>query len=302
MFSVGVLYSSQSFLELVRNQSISVTKFQESFTRFEVAEASLVLELSQRCHWVSISETGILELTERGQAVVIIDDSSLMLREQLADLIVVDAPAWSKRIRLGRIEARKAMPTPAEQCFRESGLFESHDPQVVDWWDRVTQGIRSSQSSFNLRIGRAAERLTVLNETEQKRQEPHWQSIESNVSGYDVLSVVAAGTTQPLQIEVKGSSMRVKEANFFLSRHEWDTALNSEHYEFHLWLLHQQPRLFVVSVAELTPHVPTDGGEGRWELAKFAYKDFTAAESLIAPSVQKACEGFRHELFPDLVQ
>jgi len=302
MFSVGVLYSSQSFLELVHDQSISQNEFQESFTRFEVADAKLVLELSQRCQWVSIGETGILRLTERGQAVVLVGDASLRLREQLADLIVFDNPSWSKRIRLGRYEARKAMPSPAEQCFRECGLFESTDPDIVDWWDRVTQGLRSNQSSFNLRVGRAAERLTVLNETAQKGQEPRWQAIESNVSGYDVLSVVAAGAAQPLQIEVKGSSMRVKEANFFLSRNEWETALNSEHYEFHLWLLHQQAKLLIVSATDLAPHIPADRSEGRWETAKFFYKDFAASEASIAPDVQAACEGFRRELFPDTVQ
>lgn len=289
MFSVGVLYSGQSLLKLVGDQMITVDLFRDSFRQFEVADASVVLELVQKCRWVNVSKEGTLQLTERGSVIVGADNEALCLREQLADLIAVEAPPWSKRILLGRAEAQPSMPVNAAQCFTACGLFGDCDDAVVEWWDLVAQSVRSKKSGFNLRTGRLAERLTITCEQCRTGREPKWQAIKSNVSGFDVLSVKEHDQGALLQIEVKGSIMRLKEASFFVTRNEWNTAINSENYEFHLWLLQQQPRLFVIGVDELSAHLPTNNGGGKWENVQLWYRDFTDKDIFLSTATLDLC-------------
>lgn len=294
MFSVGVLYSSQAFLSWIKTESITIDAFRQSFGRFEVADAGDVLALVQKCRWVTVSTSGTLQLTERGHALeATVSDPANCLRGQLADLIIVEAPAWSKRLLLGRFEVRRTMPLNAEQCFRECGLFGDCDDGVVDWWDLVTQGIRSKKSNFNVRVGRAAERFTVIRELERVGRKPTWQAIESNVSGFDVLSLVDRESADVLQIEVKGSLMRLKEAIFFVSRNEWQTAENSAAYEFHLWLIHEQPQLFVVPASKLSPHLPQNCGGGQWENASIRYRDFEDLAQPLSSAVRGDCNKIR---------
>lgn len=298
MFAVGVLYSSQSFLKLVRNENITIELFQDSFRRFEVADAVDVLALVQKCQWVNVSKDGALQLTERGQTIVQVADAGMCLRLQLADLIVVASPSWAKRLPLGRFEVRKTMPGNAEQCFKECGLFGECDDDVVDWWDLVTQGVRSRKSSFNMRIGRAAERFTVVREKARTGKEPDWQAIESNVSGYDVLSYRDREKNDRLQIEVKGSLMHANDAGFFVTRNEWQTAQNSAAYEFHLWLVRDKPKLFVVSACELEAHLPTNKGGGQWETAQLWFRDFASNEHPLEPETVASCNDIRVRTIP----
>lgn len=289
MFSVGVLYSSQSFLRLVRDQAITVELFRESFRRFEVADAAAVLALVQKCQWANVSRDGALRLTDRGHVIAELVDEGHFLRAQLADLIAIESPPWAKRILLGRAEAQRSMPTNVEQCFKSCGLFEGNDDAVVEWWDFVALSIRSKKSGFNLRIGRLAERLTVTQERARTGKEPKWQAIESNVSGFDVLSVKDRDRSEVLRIEVKGSTMRLKEATFFVTRNEWETAINSMNYEFHLWLLHEQPRLFVVEVNTLETHLPINQGGGKWENTQLRYMDFGDNDVPLQAEALAAC-------------
>ena len=134
------------------------------------------------------------------------------------------------------------------------------------------------RTQVNLDVGRAAERLSIAYERERTGQEPIWQAIETNVAGFDVLSIIDASTRLKLKIEVKGSRMNKNEASFFVTRNEWNTAIKSTAFQFHLWLVRENAKLFVVAVPEMERHIPSDSGAGRWETAQLFFRDFGAFE------------------------
>ena len=292
-FAVGALYSSQKFLHLVRDQATTIEAFSESYSRFEVADAKRVLELVQQCGWVSVHQDSVIRLTDRGEILAGHANAEMCLRDQLADLIVIKNPPWAKRILLGRFEARQSMPRPVVQCFDECGLFIGTDEDVVAGWDGMAQSVRSRTSGFVLAVGRAAERMTVIHERNRTGTEPKWQAIESNVSGFDVLSKLDANAGDLLKLEVKGSMLRTKEALFVLTRNEWQTAQNSDNYGFHLWLFHEQPKLLVVNASELEAHVPSNQGEGQWETAKIRFRNFVECEVELSANEKQAFQAIR---------
>lgn len=275
MFSVGVLYSCQTLLEIVQRGELDLANFQRGFRRIEVADGKAVLALAQQCQWIRVSQDGAIRLTERGEALLAFDISQLCLREQLLDVLSVAPPPWARTMIQGRFEALKVMPDDAAQCFRDCDLTAGADEDTVAWWDQASQSVRSERSKLNHAIGRKAEKLSLMYERSRTGKDPLWQAIETNVAGYDVLSVVTAGFPERLKIEVKGSRMGRKQASFFVTRNEWRTAMKSKAYEFHLWLVHDVPSLFVVSAKELESHVPEDRRSGRWETSQFFFKDFT---------------------------
>lgn len=277
-FSVGLLYSSQSLLQIVSDGGLDTKNFVSSFSKIEVAEASVVLSVSQKCRWIAIEDDGSIRLTERGGSLLRITESKNCLREQLLDLILAEPPPWSRRLIQGRFEAVQAMPDAARQCFRDCDLLHGIDDGTVDWWDRASNSVRAERSRVNHGVGRRAEKLTLQYERERTGHDPIWQAIETSVSGFDVLSVVEPESDTKLKIEVKGSRLGRSQASFFLTRNEWQTAINSHEFQFHLWLIHEIPKLFIVPAEDLKLHVPKDGSSGRWETAQLFYKDFLSYE------------------------
>lgn len=281
-FSVGILYSSQSLLRVVREGGLDTNNFVANFSKIEVADSATVLSVSQRCRWIAIEDDGKIRLTERGVSLLGITEVAICLREQLLDLILAEPPPWAKKLVLGRFEAHQAMPDGARQCFRDCGLLEGTHDDIVNWWDRASNSVRAERTRINHEVGRRAEKWTLEFERRRTGQNPIWQAIETSVSGFDVLSIVGPESGRKLKIEVKGSRLHQNEASFFLTRNEWLTALASNEFQFHLWLVHEKPKLFVVPASELNPHVPTDGEGGRWETAQLFYKHFEGYECATA--------------------
>lgn len=81
---------------------------------------------------------------------------------------------------------------------------------------------------------REGERLTIEYETKRTGREPKWISVESNMDGYDVLSVISPMDKQLLSIEVTASKSGLKEY-FHLTPNEWMLALKTNRHLFHLW-------------------------------------------------------------------
>jgi hypothetical protein len=102
--------------------------------------------------------------------------------------------------------------------------------------------------------------------------------LETAVSGFDVLSVVDGASSRLLKIEVKGSGMRKNEASFFVTRNEWNTAAKSPEFQFHLWLVRDDPKLFVVPASDVSSHIPKDMGSGQWKGAELFFRDFSPFE------------------------
>jgi hypothetical protein len=94
MFSVGVLYSSQTLLEIIEQGGVDSSNFAASFARIEVADGPLVLATAQECRWLRIAETGTIELTVGGRELRAISTAEFCLREQLFDVLMATFP-WS---------------------------------------------------------------------------------------------------------------------------------------------------------------------------------------------------------------
>lgn len=274
-FSVGILYSSVEFLKLLSQAPLSIDSFRDSFDRYIVASANEVLKVSQECSWILLNSQGYIHITDQGQKLLDSGDYQLILRRQIRDLIASYQPTWSKRMRHGRAEVKGFLSDEVSQCFKEAGLFGEWNDELIRWWDDLSQTSNARRSAELLEIGRTAERLSVEREAKRTGIPPKWQSLESNFSGYDVLSRISGGDATPLKIEVKGTTQKKKEAFLTLTRNEWNVADQSIYYIFHLWMLgNDSPELIEVDKEDIRNHLPINNGNGQWETVRIPFKSF----------------------------
>jgi hypothetical protein len=126
-----------------------------------------------------------------------------------------------------------------------------------------------------METGRHGERLSVEYERHRTGKMPKWQSVESNLAGYDILSVLSLEDSRKLQIEVKATQAEINSSFFHVTRYEWDTGLLADNYHFHLWAVGQEPpALAVLERPDLAAHVPTDAGLGLWESVEIPFAVF----------------------------
>lgn len=273
-FSVGVLYSAVDFLTLLDSSPISTRDFHASFERFSVANANEVLKVSQECCWIELNVDGYIYATEHGKRLLGHTDYQLPLRMQVCDLIATYQPSWAKRMRNGRAEVAKYLADDVSQCFRDAGLLDEWSPDIISWWDELAQTANARRSTELLAVGREAERLTIEHEEQRTGFKPKWQALESNFSGYDVLSRISDADSDRLMIEVKGTTHKKQDAYFFLTKNEWVVAEQAENYKFHLWLLSYDPPQLIEAAKEiLKPHLPVNQGNGTWETVRIPFNE-----------------------------
>jgi hypothetical protein len=180
-------------------------------------------------------------------------------------------PIWSKAMRSGRRRFVETLDPNDQDVFAAAGLMEDPTPHhVVSWWDSVSGHARLLADQEKMEQGRIAELLTL--ERERARlaaigidKEPLWPGFDDNYAGYDVLSYEPGEMElQNRLIEVKSTS--VSPIRFVLTRNEWDKARKTgDAYIFHIWDMKPEPPvLHVRTVAQVSPHIPTDNGKGRW--------------------------------------
>lgn len=273
--SAGQLHSSARLLDMVASTPVPAAALREMGGLVLVCPVEDVLNLSSRCGWVVVDGDGRLHPSARGSMLRDCADFQLRLREQIRDVIASTQPAWSKMLMHGRHEVERYAPADVVQCFSEAGLLMG-DPgdDVIRWWDELGNLARGVKSAANLEVGRRGEKLSLAYEHARTGQQPVWQSIESSFSGYDVLSTVSAENLAPMQIEVKASELRPKDAVLYLTRHEWETAQQAQAHVFHLWHLGEQPQLAVIDLATMAPHVPDDRGQGEWRTIGIRFQAF----------------------------
>lgn len=279
MISSGVLYDGQKLLEMISKTQETPANMLGSFKRIAVADFPTVLELSQNCRWVVVTEPGYLALTTRGQEIFKLGSTELQLRHQIADILSWTKPAWSKKIADGRSEAFKLFPDEVKQIFDEAGLMAPWTDELIEWWDVVGVVARSRKQDANLKTGRKAEKMSIQYENNRTGRAPEWKSLETNYAHYDILSVIDAADVTPSPIEVKGSTLSQREAVFYLSRDEWEVADGKENYRLHLWLVRaseQNPArdLRVVTASQLAEHIPSDKGDGEWTNVRMPFSIF----------------------------
>ena len=275
MFSVGILYSSQEFLEFVHKERILFADCLGGRGPFELSAIADVANLSARCGWTRIDEDGVCILTEKGLNVTRELTVEKKVRRQILDFIDVEQPKWSVKSSCGRSEALRMFPEPVKQIFDEAGLCEAWTEELIQWWDAFSLKARFLKNSYLHRVGRDAERKSFDHELRRTGRDPVWKSLDTDFAGYDIQSVDRGA---PLYIEVKGSERRFKEADFSVSRHEWEVSCDFPGYCFHLWLLTGTPRLFVVDAKVMMQYFPQDQLSGRWQNVRIPVSAFSSFE------------------------
>lgn len=200
-------------------------------------------------------------------------DIQLFLRYAISTLIQRTNPWWRRLFAVGRDRVRSALSPNELQCFEAAGLFsENPDTDIRAWWDAFQEAARSESDARRLEQGREAERLTIEYETKRLSElgianRPRWIALDDNTAGYDVQSY-DKGPVEPIArlIEVKSCAGRARE--IFLTRNEWETAVEmAPHYRFHIWILPDE-ELIELTPADVSPHVPTDRGNGSWQITR----------------------------------
>jgi len=275
IISIGYLHSAIRLLEVISKANQiphSDTYIKSSFLLCPTSE---VINLSLKCGWIRINAEVQISLTKSGQSINESTDYSYKLQTMLRDYIISYMPSWARALYLGRSEFCQYAPPDVRQCFKESNLLQQ-DPglDVIEWWDEISSFFRSDLNSRLLEIGRIGERLTVQYELERTGNRPVWQAIESNLSGYDILSVVSKTDPTPMLIEVKSTEQSIDFAHWTISSREWGQAKDSREFRFYLWSLSGQRRMATLSVNDVMPHIPTNRGEGSWESTKIPYSVF----------------------------
>ena len=189
-------------------------------------------------------------------------------------VLVRHQPLWAKSMRQGRKRFVMSLDRNDQDIFAAAGLM--HDmpsKDVVLWWDDVAGHARLQTDIEKMEQARAAERLSIAHEKERLsmlgiEKEPEWMGLDDNYAGYDILSYDDGehGVVNRM-IEVK--STIASPLRFILTRHEWEQALKvGGAYLFHVWDMNKKPEeLFVRTVAEIAPHIPSDNEKGRWSTA-----------------------------------
>lgn len=273
--SVGQLHSAKQLLDWVDRNQMAKSDI-SLFPRVLVCPAGDILNLSTRCGWVEVDLDGVLKLSARGSYLQKNDDFRIRLREQMQDIISREQPSWSKLFPKGRNETANFVSSDVRQCLEEAGLLATPvTDDIVAWWDEMSGLVRGIKTSVLSQIGREGERLSLKHEESRTGRVPVWQSIESNLSGFDVLSCQSDSDATPLQIEVKASESSLDYAQFHLTCNEWESATLARNYLFHLWLLGVSPRLASVTVEQMEAHIPVNSGAGTWESVQVPFSVFS---------------------------
>lgn len=236
-----------------------------------------VLDTTIALRWIEITPEGLLAPTPRGERAMAEPDGRRRLRLLVLDHVEADNPPWLHLAPAGRRETLLHAPAGVRQVFVEAGLAYGEDEETVAFWDGLAARARGSRDISLSEIGRRGERLTIERETVRTGHPPKWIALESASDGYDVLSRMSADDPRRLTIEVKATERPVSRATFHLTRNEWETASEALNHAFYLWNLSgPQPLLAVLSVDQVSSHVPANSGEGTWESVSIPFGAFSA--------------------------
>ena len=259
--SMNVLTSALALLRRIEIYDFSSLS-ELSYSKIVSISAEDIFEFSSSCGWASESESG-LTLTTRGIGLLRFQTQGLLIdlkRQMLTDYVLKCAPIWANRIPYGRREATIFMTKDERACFADAGLLSDHlDAGIIDWWDTIATHIRMQTKQSKIGTGRLGERNTIKYERSRTNIDPMWMSIDSNLLGYDIKSQVSKNDPGTLLIEVKASTFTLSRAEFYVTSNEWNVAITSGAYVFHLWCLSDGKKMLaILSPDEILPYIPTN--------------------------------------------
>jgi hypothetical protein len=275
MWHVGVLYRITDMLELIAEKPAFQASLLHEFSGYRGVSTKLIVDVSVFAGWIESDACGHLILTNAGRDLIEIQTPMLRLRSQVSTLVGLANPTWAALTIQGRDAFSEYAPPEVVQCFREAGILNSYDPDVIALWDSISARYRKAQDKERVSVGRKGERLSYDYERTRTGVTPQWIALEFEGAGYDILSRASTDNSRALLIEVKTSRERWSRAVFYLTRHEW-LVLNGNHESvLHLWSVESAKPLYaIVPIANVTPHIPNDQGSGQWETATCPFADF----------------------------
>jgi len=275
MWHVGVLYRAGDLLELLHQKPTKLSSILVDFPIYRGVSTKDIIDLSFIGKWIQRDCEDKLFLTAEGLRLVETNDPVRRLRTQVITLMEILYPPWAVAMVQGRKAFSKYAPPEAVQCFRESGILDLLDEDVIAFWDRIAARYRKDHDRKKVETGRRGERLSYCYERDRIGKSPYWIALDFASAGYDMVSQVSLEDEALLLIEVKASSEEWARAHFHLTRHEWDT-LNGDHAAvLHLWsLASKQVAQAVVPVSDITEHIPNDHGSGNWEAVDCPFDAF----------------------------
>jgi len=264
--SPGILVSSHHLLrELLEHEEIDTLSRYIKINSIDGTKTLDVVDTIKACKWIEIIGDAV-KLTSRG--IQIAQNFDIEIRRlMIGDYIKYSNDSWISIVPRGRKECSPYLPPDVLACINKAGLLiVPVTDEIVLWWDQQAQSVRKEQELYTLEIGRIGEKLTIDYEKRRTKKNPIWKSIESNLAGYDVLSIIEEGSTIKLTIEVKTSEKPIEAAYAYITRHEWDVAIDSSNYLFHFWHIEGNlKKLAVLDVMEIKPNIPNDEGDGEWQ-------------------------------------
>lgn len=275
--SMNVLASALALLNRIETYTFSSLS-ELAYSKIASISAEDIFAFSSNCGWVSENENE-LALTKRGTGLLRLQTQGLLVdlkRQMLTDYVLKCAPIWSNRIPYGRREASIFMYKDEKACFADAGLLSDKlNPGIIGWWDTIAIQIRTQTQQAKSETGRLGERNTIKYERNRTNSDPVWMSIDSNLAGYDIKSQMSKDNSGPLLIEVKASTFALGQAEFHITSHEWNVALTSRAYVFHLWCLFGNKKMLaIISPSDVMPYIPTNNLEGQWESANIPFSCF----------------------------
>ena len=281
MYSVGPLYAVQQFLALLQGHSGPVAfrdlKALRSYggLSFDRIRAAL-----QHYNWIEIDIEGLVRTSDCGIRIVDVSKTSMeiALAEQISQMVRVDSPDWLGLARSGLQALSLYAPPSVKQCLREAGFFSADVSPLASQWLTMSQLAWRQADESRAKVGMEAERLSLKFEHSRTGVPATWLSPRTSEAGFDILSVVDAPLSDPLRVEVKGSRQSIESASFFVTAREWTTASGDLPYVFHLWDLSRPERPFIVSPADIEPHVARNRGNGNWTTVEIPFRSVVSVD------------------------
>lgn len=274
--SPGLVGAAIYLIPLLSQYSLfSRTELTNSSPFIQGARIYDVLEFSELCGLLEIRGDQI-QLTKLGAKFTGQEYSPIESKRALLYHYIVSAkPSWASLLTKGRMESFPLFHEDVKTCFSDAGLMDKPTREVVLWWDSISNIAYGQKSKFKNSIGRYGELLTLEYETQRTGRPSKWQAIESNLSGYDILSVVDQNDSDPLLIEVKASQSLFASSLAYITRHEWEIAKRSTHYYFYFWSIYNEhSKLAILSKDDISVHIPQNIGKGHWETFSLNFSAF----------------------------
>jgi len=280
MCHIGILYRVPHILDIINKNNLRESEIFANFPRsFRDVDTKQLLEVISLAGFICTKNDGRLALTISGKKILNTISPVDLLRKEIRCILDVTNPIWGAFMVQGRRAFAEYAPAEVVQCFREAGILDSLEEDILSWWDQIASRYRNEEeTSRKNQIGRKGERLSFEYELKRTGRIPYWISLEYEGAGYDIKSIISQSIDEPLLIEVKASSQPWEKAKLYLTRHEWIVLSRANHAIVHLWSIYDDRLEFsTINISQLSRHIPLERENGEWEL-------FTCPFSAFEPS------------------